>query len=700
MTAPADTARIGVDIGGTFTDLVLYEAAGQKLWKEKVLTTPDDPSEGVLAGIELLLAKAGITAARISNVIHGTTLVANALIERKGVSLALITTQGFRDVLEIGREMRYDTYDLRIEMPPPLVARDLRFEAAERVGPDGQVIQPLDLASLAPAVAAIRQQNIRAVGICLLHAYRNDSHERAIRDYLLREVPDLVVAISSEVMSELGEYERTSTTLCNAYVQPIFDQYIGDLARGLAKRRLDGGLYLMLSDGGTMHPDAARRFPIRLVQSGPAGGVQAAALIGRLLKDDRILCFDMGGTTAKACLVEDARPVRTTEFEVARVWRFKKGSGLPLRVPVVNMIEIGAGGGSIATIDSLGFTQVGPESASSRPGPVCYGLGGERPTVTDADLVLGYLAADRFLGGDMKLDVAAAEAAIMRHVGEPAGLSLTDAAWSIFETVTESMAQATMIHALEMGKRLTDYSMVAIGGAGPVHALAIARRLGVRRVICPGGAGVASAFGFLAAPMSFEFVQSDVTQLPALDPLHAGDLLRGMEARGRALLTEAGIPAGKVEVERRCAMRYVGQGHPVEIAVPEGFPENGDRASLRQAFEAAYTAAYGRIEPAQEIETVAWMVKVNGPDPQFTLPRRGTDGITASPLRGRRPIYLREARAYVEAPVYDRYLLGPDSAIAGPAVIEERESTLIVPPGWRVRVDDYDNLIADPVEQP
>jgi len=649
----------------------------------------------VLQGVDLLLAAAGAAPADVEVVIHGTTLVANALIERKGMPLALVTTAGFRDVLEIGREMRYETYDLSIDMPPPLVERDMRFEVVERIGADGRVRTPLDRASLAQVVEDIRASDVSTVAVCLLHSYLNDSHERAVRDLLRSELPGVSVSISSEVMRELGEYERTCTTACNAYVQPLFDRYLRELQGGMARRGLASRLYLMLSDGGTMHPEAARRYPIRLVQSGPAGGVQAAAMLGRQLQEPRILCFDMGGTTAKACLVEECRPVRTTDFEVARVWRFKKGSGLPLRVPVVNMIEIGAGGGSIAGIDRLGFTQVGPESASSKPGPACYALGGTHPTVTDADLVLGYLDAGSFLGGDMRLDRAAAEAAIVNRVGSPAGLDVVQAAWSIYETVTENMAQAAMIHALEQGKRLSDYTMIAIGGAGPVHALSIASRLGIRRVVCPSGAGVASAYGFLSAPISFEFVQTDIQQLASMSFGRVSESVATMAAQGKRLMLEAGVAREQIVEERRCAARYVGQGFQVEFPLPEGALESSDRAALRRAFEDAYLAAFGRAEQDGEVELVTWMVKVLGPDPEFSLP--ATDASVRAPCpRTARPAWFREERRYVDTPVFDRYQLGPGARIAGPALVEERESTLVVPPGWSVHADMHNNLIAEP----
>jgi N-methylhydantoinase A len=689
----ADKVRVGVDIGGTFTDLVLYESYSRRLWREKVLTTPDAPSRAVIDGIERLLKASGVSAERVDMVIHGTTLVANALIERKGVSVALITTEGFRDVLEIGREMRYDTHDLGIVMPSPLVERDLRFGVRERIGADGLPRQALDTESLAEIIGQIRARGVQSVAVCLLHAYRNDVHERRVRETLEAQIPGVAVSLSSEVVREMGEYERTSTTVANAYVQPLFDRYLGDLSAQLSDLGLPGRLYLMLSDGGTMHPQAAQRYPVRLVQSGPAGGVQAAAMLGRLLGEDRVLCFDMGGTTAKACLIEGSRPLRTTHFEVARVGRFKRGSGLPIRVPVVNMIEIGAGGGSIAGVDRLGFTTVGPHSASAHPGPACYGLGGILPTVTDADLVLGYLSAEGFLGGDMMLDAERALDAIARHVGEPAGLDPVEAAWSIFETVTEAMAQATMIHALEQGKRISDYAMIAIGGAGPVHAVAIAQRLGLRKVICPAGAGVASAYGFLAAPVSFEFVRSAIGPVSPQSIAEALGLVAELEREGRLLLEEAGVRGDAIVPEVRCCARYAGQGFEVEFPVARGVLERQDSLALSADFVAAYEACYGRTEQSGDIEIVTWMVKIRGPDPQFRLPEVEAGAVCAHDRQ--RLVYCRESRSYRPYQVCDRRQIPRDARLAGPLLIDDRESTLVVLAGWTVRSDLHGNLLIE-----
>ncbi|MBM3613671.1 MAG: hydantoinase/oxoprolinase family protein, partial [Alphaproteobacteria bacterium] len=529
-------------------------------------------------------------------VIHGTTLVANALIERKGVKVALLTTKGFRDVLEIAKEWRYDIYDLSIRVPEPLVPRALRFEVGERMLADGTVRAALDEAGMREVAAAIAASGVGAVAICFLHAYANDAHERRAEAILREVAPGLRITRASALVPELGEFERASTAVANAYVQPVFDAYVQRLEEGLQKGGLRRGLYLMLSDGGTVTAAAARAFPIRLVQSGPAGGAQAAALFGALASERRVMAFDMGGTTAKACLIEDGEPDRAVDFEVARVFRFKRGSGLPLKVPVADMIEIGAGGGSIARIDRLGLVQVGPDSSGSDPGPACYGLGGTLPTVSDADLMLGYLDAGSFLGGDMVLKRELAEQALAEHLGKPLGMSAAEAAWAIHETVNEAMAQAASIHALEKAKRASDYALVALGGAGPVHACHVARKMGVRRVIAPLGAGVASALGMLAAPTAFAIGRAQVAALSALDLKATAAMLGALEQEGRDLVAGAGVPAAAVSVRRTCLMRYAGQGHEVEAAVPDAFIAAGDRAALAESFAAAYRALYGRTE--------------------------------------------------------------------------------------------------------
>lgn len=692
--------KIGVDIGGTFTDLVMLDPDTGRLFNEKVLTTPDDPSRGVLTGITSILGKNGVAPDRVTDVIHGTTLVANALIERKGVKTALVTTRGFRDIVQIGREWRYDTYDLFIENVEPLTPRSLRFEVSERLGFDGAVLTPLAEDEIRGVAASLREAEVEAVAVCFLHAFRNPAHEQRCKAILEEELPDATICISSEVMPEIGEYERSSTTIANAYVLPTFRRYIRRLAEGIRQMGIARDVFLMQSDGGTVHQDTAIAFPIRLVQSGPAGGVQAGALIGRLAGRPNLMCFDMGGTTAKAALIENHQPSRTTDFEVARIYRFKKGSGLPLKVPVIDMIEIGAGGGSIARIDGMGLIQVGPDSASAVPGPACYGQGGTDPTVTDADLVLGYLDPGSFLGGEMRLDREAARRAIAEKIAEPLGIDVIEAAFGIHETVNESMARAAAVHTLEKGLRPTDFAMAPIGGAGPVHACHVARKMGMREVICPAGAGVASAFGFLCAPMSFEFVHADVTPLSELDLTATRALFSQLEARGQELLSGAGLTADDFSVTPGCAMRYVGQGYEVDVPLPADFLARGRREEMLAAFEAAYRALYGRIEDGLPVEIVSWRVVIRGPYPDIvpmTL-EAAPDlamGRADHARKGERPIYDGQARAFVDAGIYDRYRLRPGMEIAGPAIVEERESTLVVPAGARVTVDRHGNLIVD-----
>jgi N-methylhydantoinase A len=692
--------RIGVDIGGTFTDFVMLDTQSGRLLNDKVLTTPDDPSRAVLEGVRRLMQAHRVAPADIAHVIHGTTLVANALIERKGVKTALVTTRGFRDVVEIGLEWRYDTYDLKIELPPPLAPRERRLEVDERIGPDGAIERPLDESTVLAAARELKAQGVEAVGICLLHAYRNPVHEERVRDLLRRELPGLVVCTSSDVVPEIGEYERMSTTLANAYVLPIFEKYLAAITRELRGLGVQKDLYLMLSDGGTVHESTAIRHPVRLVQSGPAGGVQATTLVGASAGARDIFCFDMGGTTAKACLIDEGEPLHSTEFEVARVYRFKRGSGLPLRIPVIDMIEIGAGGGSIARIDGLGLLQVGPDSSSADPGPACYGRGGGDATVTDADLVLGYLGADSFLGGDMKLDLEAARAAMARHIGKPLGLSVEDAAWGIHELVNENMARAAAIHALEKARRITDYAMVAIGGAGPVHAAHIAGKLGLARVICPLGAGVASAFGFLAAPTSFSFVRGRVEALGALDFASLRAMLAALEQEGRALLATAGTAADRIEVRIEAAMRYLGQGYEVDVELDPAaiglYGGSGDRAAIMAAFERSYRRLFGRLEPSMAVEIVSWRLGVRGPRPQLSLAAARERGAAAgNAVKGHRQAWFPEVRGFLRTTVYDRYAFTPGSRAEGPALFEERESTVVVPPGATVSCDESLNLVID-----
>ncbi|MGG5822031.1 hydantoinase/oxoprolinase family protein [Falsiroseomonas sp. HW251] len=683
---------IGVDVGGTFTDFVLHDPASNALHFEKLLTTPEDPSVAVLDGVARIMASAGVTPATVARVVHGTTLVANALIERKGARVALVTTEGFQDVIEIGRENRYDTYDLSITMPEPLIARPLRFEVAERIGHDGSVLQAFDRDSALSAARGIASSGAEAVAVVFLHAFTNPAHEQAMAELLQQILPGRTVCTSSDVVPVIGEYERSTTTIANAYVQPVFDRYLRRLSEGLARLGITRELQLMLSDGGTVEASAAIAAPIRLVHSGPAGGAEAAALFGGIAGLEQVVCFDMGGTTAKACLIEGGRPSRTTEVEIARLARFKPGSGIPLRVPIVSMIEIGAGGGSIARVNSMGLIQVGPESASSRPGPVCYGQGGREPTVTDADLVLGYLDAGNFLGGAMRLDLEAARAAILRDLGVPLNLPMEAAAWGILETVNANMAQAMVIQALEQGKRLSDFALLPIGGAGPVHACIVARRADIAKVVCPLGPGVASALGFLSAPTSFELLRT------AVAPLHGADygallsMLDALRDEGRALLARAGVKDG-VTTQITCGLRYAGQGYDVEAQIAREEIASADAAAIAARFERNYAALFGRTEAGISIEMVSWRVVTSGPRaglrPDVPVHARGD---TAVFQKGQRDVWFAETRGFRRTPVFNRYAARPGTRLAGPAVFEERESTFVVPPDARVEVDEGLNL--------
>jgi N-methylhydantoinase A len=676
--------RIGVDIGGTFTDLVMLDTRDGRLMNGKVLTTPHAPEQAVLEGVRGLLARHGVAPEEVRHVIHGTTLVANALIERRGVPTGFLTTQGFRDVQEIGTELRHDTYDLFMRRPEPLVPRRLRREVPERLLPDGGIRTPLDEDAARREIRALRDAGVQAIAVCLLHAFVNPAHERRLAAIAAEEAPDLAVCLSAELVPEIGEYERGSTTIANAYVLPVFARYVAQLEQGLREAGIAGPLFLMLSDGGTVASEVAARHPIRLVQSGPAGGVQATRVYGAAAGAPDILCFDMGGTTAKAALIDGGQPQRSLDFEVSRVDRFRKGSGLPLKVPVVEMIEIGAGGGSIARVDALGLVRVGPDSASSDPGPACYGLGGTEPTVTDCDLLLGYLAPGSFLGGEMTLDVAAAEAAIAARLAGPLGLSPVEAAWAVHETVNTSMAQAAAIHALEKARRIEGYTLVPIGGAGPVHACATAAKMGIRRLVVPAGAGVASAFGFLAAPISFALLRGMVAPLATLDLEALRTMLGEMEAEGRALVARAGVEAASTGI--RAAMRYAGQGYQVEAEVT-----TLDREALRAAFEAEYLRLYGRTEPGLPVECVGWRVVVSGPTPRIDLAASGAAGGVS--LKGTRPAWF-DGR-FVETAVHDRGALVPGEVVLGPALVEERESTLVLPPGARATCDAALNLVVE-----
>jgi N-methylhydantoinase A len=681
-------ARLGVDIGGTFTDLVVVDEASGTIRVGKVLTTPKDPAHAVEQGIHGLLDQAAIAPGAVQAVVHGTTLATNALIERKGARTALLTTAGFRDALEIGREGRYDMYDLFIDPPSPLVPRHLRREVLERLLADGSVLRPLEEEAARRVIADLVAAGAEAVAICLLHAYVNPVHERRLAALVREVAPGLPVACSSEVVPEIREYERTATTAANVYVMPLMARYLEDLERRLGDLEIPGQLYIMQSSGGIALPGDAKRLPVRLVESGPAAGALAAAEAARKRGEARLLSFDMGGTTAKACVIDDGAPLVAREFEVARADRFKRGSGLPMRVPVIELIEIGAGGGSIARVDRMGLLKVGPDSAAADPGPACYGLGGRLPTVTDADLLLGYLDAEFFLGGRMRLDAAAARRAVDEHVGRPLGLDAVEAAWGIHRVVNENMAAAARIHGIERGKDLRQYPLFAFGGAGPVHCWQVARILRVPRLLLPFGAGAMSAYGLLAAPLAFDFVRTRRARLDAADWPALNAVFAEMEHEGRALLTRAGVPSRDVRVTRVAEMRYLGQGHEVEAPIPGGALTAASLRAITSSFEAAYRALYHRLPQGVPIEALNWRVTVAGPRPPVrfgTAARPSGKGRNA--VKATRPAYFAEAGGFVPTPVYDRYALRSGASFDGPAIIEERESTAVIGPGGRCRVD-------------
>ena len=683
--------RLGFDIGGTFTDFILADTKAQRLHLHKCLTTPEDPSIGALSGMSELLRDAGVGLAEVGHVVHGTTLVTNAIIERKGARLGLLTTRGFRDILEMGTEQRYDIHDLFLTLPAPLVSRPDRREIGERMSRDGEVLETLDRDAVRREARALCDAGVEAIAICFLHAYQNPAHERAARDLVRAECPDLPVSLSSDVHPQINEYERISTTVANGYVQPLMSAYVRKLDDALRERGFTGSFHLIQSSGGLTAPETAAALPCRFLESGPAGGAQATGLIGRMIGRTDVLSFDMGGTTAKAALIQDGEPDIAPMLEAARVHRFKKGSGLPVHAPVIDMIEIGAGGGSIARRDDLGLLKVGPDSAGAEPGPACYGQGGVEATVTDANLLLGYLDPDYFLGGRMRLDPAAAESTLGR-LGAELGLTALETAWGVYDLVSESMAGAARVHIVEKGRDPRRYAMVAMGGAGPLHAARVARKLGVREVIVPPASGAASALGFLAAPVAYEASRSFPMRLAALDYAAVAALLEDLEAEGRARLAEAGVNDG-ITVQRRADLRLRGQMHELSTPLPAEPLVSANLGEVREAFAEEYQRRYTHLYDGAEIEVLNWRVVCTGPT--GAVPTRLVGEETAmlrTALKGRRQAWVPGEGGLAEVPVYDRYALVPGAAIEGPAIIEEREATTIVPDACRVTVDAGLNL--------
>jgi len=681
-------------VGGTFTDFVLVDELQDLIYTGKRLTTSRDPSDAIFGGLERLLREAGADADYLHSLVHGTTLVANTIIERTGARVGLITTRGFRDSLEMGREIRYDLYDLQLEPPRPLVRRPLRREVSERIDAEGRIVLPLDEAQLRRVGAELVADGVEAIAVCLMHAYRNPEHERLAKRILERECPEIPISISSEVAPEIREYQRASTTCANAYVQPRIAHYLARLQDRLRVMRLSGKLYIMLSNGGITTVRAAREFPIQLIESGPAAGAMAAGYYGLLTNTSGLISFDMGGTTAKMCLVDRGWPSRVHELEAGRVRRFRKGSGLPIKVPVIDMIEIGAGGGSIARVDAMGLLKVGPQSAGSEPGPACYGRGGTMPTVTDADLVLGYLSPDYFLGGEMTLDRARVERAIEEHIARPLRLDMAAAAVGIHDVVNENMAAATRMHAAEKGQDPRRFALVAFGGAGPVHAYGLARLLKLRRIICPFGAGVTSALGMLVAAPSTDLVRSYVSRLENIDWNYLNGLFAEMALDARALLVEAGADPAELTLRRTADMRYVGQGFEISVPLAEGPLGPRSLDDLKERFLTTYAQLFERRIMDVSVEALSWRLAATAPVPNVELNFGGQPARRGDLRKGTRQVYFPQT-GFAPCVVYDRYSFTAGTQLSGPAVIEERESTIVAGPDARITVDKHLNLIIE-----
>jgi N-methylhydantoinase A len=684
-------ARLAADIGGTFTDVVLESPTGRDT--VKVLTTAA-PEIGVLEGVRRVLATAGLPPSEVSVFVHGTTLATNALIERKGARTAFVTTEGMRDILEMGYEKRFEQYDVYMERPLPLVPRPLRFTVRGRLDGRGQVLRDLDERAVRALGARLAAERVGAVAIGFMHAYAWPQHEQRTAELLRAELPgDVTICLSSEVCPEIREYERFSTTCANAYVRPMMQGYLLRLRAELDALGMSCPLLLMMSGGGLTTLEIAARFPVRLVESGPAGGALLSSWIARERALERVLSFDMGGTTAKICLIDGGEPERARSFEVARAYRNVKGSGLPVRVPVIEMVEIGAGGGSIARVDRMERITVGPDSAGADPGPASYGRGGRDATVTDADLVLGRIDPQRFADGTMTLDAAAAEQAMAAHVGAPLGLAAPWHAAGVSEIVEENMANAARVHAIERGRVIGRYTMIAFGGGAPLHAGRLAEKLGVRRVVVPEGASVGSAIGFLRAPVSFQVVRSHRATLSGFDATVVNELLDGCAATATDVVRRA-VPDGDLGVRRVVDMRYIGQGHELPLALPQGPLRSEDARRLRSEFEKLYGSIYGVTMPDQDVELVTWSVTVSAPS-DTPVPAKPVQKHVAPAPRSRRDVYEPALGRMADFAVYRRDDLDAGSELAGPALIEEGQTTTVVPASFTLHVDGAGYLVME-----
>lgn len=688
--------RLGCDIGGTFTDFVLLNDQTGEIKTGKCLTTPQDPSDAVEEGMRVLEASTPDFVAKLDELIHGTTLVINSIIERKGARTGLITTKGFRDVLEIGREMRYAPYDIFAEFPRPLIPRRYRIEVDERVRSDGSVIKALDPEEAKEAVRALLAMGVESIAVCLINSFENPAHELMLEEVIAREAPGVSVSISYRVLPQIKEYERTSTTVTNAYVKPLTGRYLSKLAGRLASIGFKGKLFIMLSSGGVTSVETAAEFPVRIIESGPTAAVIAGQYYGKHFNISEMFCFDMGGTTAKSCLIQKGVAGVVPTFEVGRVQRFMKGSGLLIQVPVVDLMEIGAGGGSIAKVSKMGTLQVGPESSGAAPGPICYGRGGADPCVTDADLLLGYLDPDYFLGGEMKLDKEGARRGVEKKVAKALGVSFIQAIWGIHDLINETMAGAAKTHIAEKGGNPKIVTIAAFGGAGPVHAYGLAKKLGAPRLLVPPNAGVGSALGFFTAPRAFDLLRSHKVSLSKAAFAEIEHIFGELEVEAAKIL-EKEAAHETIRYERSLDMRFVGQGAEVNVPLPPGDFTKLTKDTVRRYFDEVYEKLYGRTYPDSEAEFINFKVRATLPERLLQLPKleRGKGRTLDAAIKGERLAYSPMARDFIPYTVYDRYKLFPDARFPGPAIIEERESTLIVGEDAYASTDEFGFLWVD-----
>ncbi|PZR66751.1 MAG: methylhydantoinase [Candidatus Dormiibacter spiritus] len=691
--------RVGIDVGGTFTDLAALGNDGQEVMVEKVLTTPGHPWLGIRAGLGRMAAR-GLDMEQASGVIHGTTLVTNAVIERRGARVGLICTKGFRDVLYFGREFRYDVYDPDLVLPDPLVPRASRREVDERIAADGTVVRPLDTTQARVVIRSLLAEDVESIAICLLHSYHHPQHEIVLKSLVREEHRSIPISVSHEVLPQVREYERASGTALNAYVQPIVHEYLQQLEDGLRALGCRCPLYLMTSSGGTITVDTAVAFPIQLMESGPAAGALVAALIGRQAGHASVVSFDMGGTTAKSCVIQSHRPLINKAPEVARQHRMKKGSGIPVGVPMVDLLEIGAGGGSIAELDPVGLLRVGPRSAGAEPGPACYRLGGQEPTVTDANMVLGLISPDSFLGGSMQLDPEAACLVLTEKIAQPMGLKPVEAGAAIHRVVTDNMAEATRVHAAELNVDLRSYSLVAYGGAGPLHAYGVAERLGLSTVVFPRNAGVLSATGLLAAPLAFEFVRSYPAELDAIDLATVNALLGDLESKARGLLQRSGV-SEDITLERTVDMCYSGQRYEVATPLPEPPLTHDSIRALKLIFDVTYESAYGRRLAQLPASCLTWRVRGSGPaadrwwrTPHESAARTGGGSAAEQSPQRTRQVFL-PGHGPIECRVIAREALTVASDVRGPSLVEDGSSTIVIPPRAAGVVDPWGNLVVE-----